>query len=58
MVNGTTQQSETVVASFGRTGATSWITGEPQDMPGLGGLLGGSKPAAGRCPHAPRWGTA
>jgi len=43
-VNGKPQHSETTLLSFGRSGATSGITGEPEDMPempSLGGLFGG-----------------
>ena len=42
-VNGKPQHSETTLTAFGTSGATSVITGEPQDleMPSLGGLFGG-----------------
>lgn len=44
VVNGKPQHSETTLLSYGRSGATSGITGEPEDMPempSLGGLFGG-----------------
>ncbi len=41
MVNGDPQHSETVLTGFGLSGATSKITGEPQDMPSIGNLFGG-----------------
>jgi hypothetical protein len=42
-INGTTQHSEGRLVAYGTSGATSRITGEPQDMemPDLGGIFGG-----------------
>jgi hypothetical protein len=42
-VNGKPQHSESQLLAFGTSGATSVITGEPQDleMPSLGGIFGG-----------------
>jgi hypothetical protein len=42
-VNGKTQHSEATLTSYGTSGATSKITGEPQDveMPSLDGIFGG-----------------
>lgn len=44
VINGKTQHSETTLTSFGRSGAVSMVTGEPQDMPempSLGKMFGG-----------------
>jgi hypothetical protein len=41
VVNGEKQHSETVLTAFGQSGATSKITGEPQEMPSLGNIFGG-----------------
>jgi len=46
VVNSKPQHSETTLTAFGRSGAVSMITGEPQDapeVPSLGSLLGGGK---------------
>lgn len=41
VVNGKDQHTESVLTAFGTSGATSRITGEPQEMPSLGGMFGG-----------------
>jgi hypothetical protein len=41
VVDGKKQHTEATLTAFGRSGATSKITGEPQDMPNLGSMLGG-----------------
>lgn len=43
VVNGKPEHTESVLKAFGRSGATSKITGEPQDMPSMGKLFGGGK---------------
>lgn len=41
LVNGKADHSEATVTAFGRSGATSMIRGEPQEMPSLGNMFGG-----------------
>jgi hypothetical protein len=41
VVNGKPRHSETSLTAFGRSGATSMVTGEPQDMPSMGSIFGG-----------------